>query len=84
MTYTFKIIETGEIVEVELKMSEYDAFKAAHPELERYIEAVAFNFEGRVNTVPGQASERLRKIEATYPGAKGMLNNSKFHHNREW
>jgi hypothetical protein len=84
MTYVFKIIETGELVEVELKMSEYDLFKKSHPELERYFEPVPFNFEGRVKTVPTQVTERLRRIEATYPGAKGMLKNSKFHHNKEW
>ena len=34
MTYTFKNIKTGKIISVDLKVSEYDAYKENHPELE--------------------------------------------------
>lgn len=35
-TYVFKNVETEEIVEHVMKMSEYDEFVKNHPELERY------------------------------------------------
>jgi len=36
MEYTFKVKKTGKIVSHDIKISEYDDFKKAHPELERY------------------------------------------------
>jgi hypothetical protein len=41
-TYTFKVLETEEIVEFEMKISEYDEFVASHPDLERYHESMLF------------------------------------------
>jgi predicted nucleic acid-binding Zn ribbon protein len=43
-TYSFKNKKTGKVKEYVLKLSEYDKFKEDHPELERVIDAVAFNY----------------------------------------
>lgn len=46
-TYSFKNRKTGKIKEYQIPMSEYDQFKADHPELERIIEAAGLAFRGR-------------------------------------
>jgi len=47
MEYAFKD-QTGKIVRFDIKISEYDAFRKEHPELERYHEtAPAFVYDGR-------------------------------------
>ena len=38
-SYNFQNVETGEITEVTLRLSEYDDFVANHPELVRYYGA---------------------------------------------
>jgi hypothetical protein len=38
MEYTFKHKRSGKIVTYEMKLSEYDAFKEKHPNLERYFD----------------------------------------------
>lgn len=68
MHYSFKNTVTGTIQEVELKISEYDAFVAANPKLERYIDtAPSVSIEGRVFSPPservdGGFREVLQKI----------------------
>ena len=62
MTYTFKVLKdcdwgkTGDIIEVVMKMSEFDAFKAASAgELERYydhVPAMAGIFGARQAVLP--------------------------------
>lgn len=87
MTYTFKVIkafdglEVGEIVEVNLGITEYDRFKEAHPELERYFdEAPAFQFVDMIGKrgPDGRVLDRLDHIRRTYPGAKNMLDNARW------
>ena len=47
MEYTFKNKKSGKIENYEMKLSEYDAFKENHPNLERYFEsAPAMNYRG--------------------------------------
>jgi hypothetical protein len=43
-TYTFKNKRTGKSKEYELRLSEYDKFKADHPELERIIDNTSVVF----------------------------------------
>jgi len=94
MTYTFKVLKKcrwgkkDDIIEVEMSMSEYDGFKSQNIRLlERYLDAVPMltgtfgTFSGKL---PSQFSDRLRHIEKNYPGAKGMLKDSKFAQTREW
>lgn len=90
MTYTFKVLtafdglEVGQIIEIDLKITEYDRFKAAHPELERYFdEPPAFKFAETLHP-PGQVMERLDHIRNHYPGAKDMFNGTKWRPSREW
>lgn len=48
MEYTFIDKKKKKIVTVDLKISQYDAYKAAHPNLERYHDsAPAVTFNGR-------------------------------------
>lgn len=41
--YTFRNRKTGKTKEYEMRMSEYDTFKAEHPELERVQDTVAIS-----------------------------------------
>lgn len=102
MTYTFKVISednpmkdqedvgcrwhVGDIVEIELRISEYDAFKeetAAY--LERYMEeAPAFKFGDVIKSPDGRFMERMDKIRHNYPGAKNMFDGTKWRPKREW
>jgi hypothetical protein len=95
MTYEFLVLKKckwgkkGDIVEATMSMSEYDAFKAKHVNtLERYIGSppVLADSFGSISgsKLPAQFSNRLRQIESNYPGAKGMLDNSKFNQTKEW
>jgi hypothetical protein len=94
MTYTWKVLKKcrwgkrGEIIEVQMSMSEYDEFKVNNQELlERYLDVVPMmtgTFGTFAAKLPSGFSDRMRQIEQNYPGAKGMLKNSKFNHTREW
>ena len=73
MTYHFKNKKTGEIIQMDLKITEYDAFKEEHPELERYHEsapAVTFNgrtFGGLDTKTDDTFKEVLAKIGEAHP-----------------
>lgn len=86
MIYEFKVIAplqdpalaaqfpVGTLVEVNMKMSEYDGFVAKNPELERYIStAPAVTFEGRTfgsgieQRQPETFKEVLAKIGENHP-----------------
>jgi hypothetical protein len=91
-TYTFKItaenpanLPVGSIVEIEMKMSEYDEFKQENAAyLERYfVDSPAFKFDGKLYP-DGRAMERMSQIQSTYPGAKDMFKNSRWVPKREW
>jgi hypothetical protein len=93
MTYVFKVVksfdglEVGEIIEVDLRITEYDRFKAAHPELERYID-VPPGFE-MINQAAkegpdGRFMERMDHIRHHYPGAKGMFDQARWRPKREF
>jgi hypothetical protein len=94
MTYTWLILRDSdwgkkdEIIEIQMPMSEYDGFKEQNKEtLERYLDVVPM-LTGAFGTyaakLPVTFANRLRQIEQNYPGAKGMLDNSKFNIPREW
>ena len=93
MTYHFKCIKAfddlneGDIIEMDLKVSEYDRFKEAHPELERYFdEAPAFHFVDMVGKrgPDGRVLDRLDSIRRNYPGAKNMFENARWTPRRQW
>jgi hypothetical protein len=72
MTYTFKT-KSGKIKTVQLKINEYDAYIAAHPELERYLDsapAVSYNgkmFGGLDAQTDNTFKEVLAKIGEHHP-----------------
>lgn len=96
-SYTFKVVgevpaeipdkdslKQGDLIEVDMKMTEYDQFKADHVAwLERVIDAPAFVFGDTVKP-PGKVMERLNHIKHHYPGAKDMFKNARFTPPREW
>jgi len=90
-TYCFKVLEKivtetqtyekDDLVEVEMKITEYDDFKEAHPELERYYDTppnFTFDGTGRCNVLPNGFKDRMKQIEKNFPGAKGMLDKSRY------
>lgn len=74
-TYSFRNKETGELSEHVMKMSELDAFKESHPELERYMNDIPGLVDpvrlGRVKIDNG-FREVLHRISERTPGAKGL------------
>lgn len=52
-TYEFKNLNTGEIEEHQMKISEYDAFKSNNPHLERYICETPILGDGMRMSTPG-------------------------------
>lgn len=45
--YTFRNKRSGKLKEYEIKLADYDQFKADHPNLERVIDSVGIAFRGR-------------------------------------
>ena len=57
--YTFRNRKTGKTREYEIRLADYDQFKADHPELERIIEAPSLAFHARgFKTVTEQAAKK--------------------------
>lgn len=52
-TYLFKNIETAELEEHTLRISEYDSFKENNPHLERYIDEAPILGDGARMSIPG-------------------------------
>jgi len=76
MIYEFLNKATKKIIEVDIKMSEYDQYVADHPELERYIgTAPAVTYEGRTfgsgveTRQPDGFKEVLAKIGENHPSS---------------
>lgn len=77
MEYAFKNIETGEIVRYDMKMSEYDSFKAKNPHLERYHETAprfmdgdAAGSSGFKSKLDGGFQEVLSKVAEAHPASE--------------
>lgn len=73
-TYTFLNKETHEVSEVFLKISELDAYKASHPELEIQLQALPLGDPIRLGLrhVPDGFREVMRQIADNTPGGKGL------------
>ena len=82
-SYVFRDVNTGEIVEHTMKMSEYDTFKENNPNLERYITKdtcnVGFKMKGKWGTSlnggvtqcnPEFEHEVIDRIKRNVPGNK--------------
>lgn len=79
-TYTFMNTETQEVFEVFMKISELDAYRAEHPELQLQVAACATVLDpmrlglGRPGTtVPDGFREVMRNIANNTAGGKGLL-----------
>lgn len=98
MTYAFRLLKfhdafpepwggmIGDIVEVELPITAYDAFKAKYvPEyLERYMDDTpSFAFDKSIRP-DGQFMGRMSQIRDNVPGAQNMFDNAKWQPHREW
>lgn len=71
-TYNFKNINTGEHLEVSMKISDLDAYKEAHPELQQFI--------GSPPSIGDPVRLGLRKPD---DGFRDVLKNVKSIHNRK-
>lgn len=74
-TYTFKNKETQEVFEVFMKISELDAYKASHPELETQLQSLPLGDPIRLGLrhVPDGFREVMRNIANNTAGGKGLL-----------
>lgn len=71
--YTFKNLDTGEIEEHTLRISEYDRFKEDNPRLERYIDgSPGMSDPVRLGLIkPSEGfREVLRNVQKGSPGSK--------------
>ena len=71
-TYTYRVRETGEIQEHIIRMSEKDAFTAAHPELEPVImnlPPLCDPFTIGVRRIDSGMKEVLTRIKKNNPGS---------------
>lgn len=72
-TYTFRVRETGEIVEHVLKMVEKDKFCEDHPELEsiiNYTNPLCDPVRIGVRRIDGGMRDVLKGIKRANPGSK--------------
>ena len=74
MEYAFKDTNTGKIVRYDMKISEYDAFKAKNPHLERYHETAPGFMDGDAagpsgfkSKLDGGFKEVLSKVAEAHP-----------------
>jgi hypothetical protein len=68
-TYSFKNINTGEEIEVSMKIADLDAYKEAHPELKQFI--------SRPPSIGDSVRLGLKKPDS---GFRDVLKNVKSHH----
>jgi hypothetical protein len=66
MTYTFRQLTDGKIISVELKISEYDAYVAAHPLHQRWIEsAPCVSYNGKhFGSLDAQTDQGFKEVLA--------------------
>jgi hypothetical protein len=72
-TYTFSNLDTGELEEHVMKMSELDAFKVSNPRLERaFVDTPSFGDPIRMGRVKPDNGFRevLQKISERSPGGR--------------
>jgi len=65
--YTFKDLETDEIYDINLRMSELDEYKKENPNHERYFDEVPGLISGSGQKVDGGFKEVLTKISEAHP-----------------
>jgi hypothetical protein len=66
-TYTFRDIETGDIIDVMMSMKDLDEYKKEFPNHERYFDEVPALISGSGQKVDGGFNEVLSKISEAHP-----------------
>jgi hypothetical protein len=66
-TYTFRDIETGDIIDVMMSMKDLDEYKREFPNHERYFDEVPALISGSGQKVDGGFNEVLSKISEAHP-----------------
>lgn len=77
-TYTFKNLQTGNLEEHVLKMSELDAFKENNPQLERaFVDAPSFGDPVHlgIRRIDNGFREVLSRVAEKTPGGKVLKGN---------
>ena len=77
-TYTFSNLDTGELEEHVMKMSELDAFKVSNPRLERaFVDTPSFGDPVRMGRIKPDNGFRevLQKISERSPGGRVLRDN---------
>jgi hypothetical protein len=69
--YTFKDRETNELIELTLRIADYDSFLSSNPNLERYIDSVPglVSGSGSIKTDSG-FKEVLSKVAEAHPNSE--------------
>lgn len=71
----FRNTQTGEIIEENVKISEYDDYKSMNPHLERYFDSVP-NIIGGVTkesgSLPDGFKDKLKEMKARHPLSSGV------------
>lgn len=73
MIYTFKNVDTGEVFELNLRVSEYDEYLAVNPNIIRYHEpGGSLNIIGGVGGIKNDAGwkEVLSKVAEKHPNSE--------------
>lgn len=88
-TYTFKNKKTNEIVELDMKVSQYDDFLKENPNLQRYYDASStFGIRADMMLEPPSDFQKyvLGRIKDNVPGAKKGIERGMRHFKipREW
>jgi hypothetical protein len=65
--YTFRDIETNEVFDVNIRMSELDDYKKEYPNHERYFDEAPGLVSGSGQKVDGGFNEVLQKISEAHP-----------------
>jgi len=69
--YTFRDRETNELIELTLRIADYDSFLSSNPNLERYIDSVPglVSGSGSIKTDSG-FKEVLSKVAEAHPNSE--------------
>lgn len=68
--YTFRDVETNEIFDISMRMSELDEYKQENPNHERYFDEVPALISGSGKKVDGGFNEVLTKISEAHPDSE--------------
>jgi hypothetical protein len=77
-TYSFKNINTGEEIEVSMKIADLDAYKEAHPELKQFISkppSIGDSVRLGLKKPDSGFRDVLKNVKSHHPGSRTIKNN---------